>query len=46
MTANFGSAAPKTEIEDRNRPGGWMVRASVLGGLVAVAGVVGLALWR
>ena len=34
MTANFGSAAPKTEIEDRNRPAGWMVRASVLGGLV------------
>lgn len=34
MTANFGSAAPKTEIEVRNRPGGWMVRASVLGGLV------------
>jgi len=22
------------EIEDRNKPGGWMVRASVLGGLV------------
>jgi hypothetical protein len=23
-----------TEIADRNKPGGWMVRASVLGGLV------------
>ena len=23
-----------TEIEDRNRPGGWLVRASILGGLV------------
>jgi hypothetical protein len=22
------------EIDDRNRPGGWMVRASILGGLV------------
>ena len=33
MTASFGSAAPMAEIEDRNRPGGWMVRASVLGGL-------------
>ena len=34
MTASFGSAAPMVAIEDRNRPGGWMVRASVLGGLV------------
>jgi len=34
MTASFGSAAPKAGIEDRIRPGGWMVRASVLGGLV------------
>ena len=34
MTASFGSAAPMAEVEDRNRPGGWMVRASVLGGLV------------
>ena len=34
MTASFGTAASKAEIEDRNRPGGWMVRASVLGGLV------------
>ena len=34
MTASFRSAAPMAEIEDRNRPGGWMVRASVLGALV------------
>ena len=34
MTASFGSTARMAEIEDRNRPGGWMVRASVLGGLV------------
>ena len=31
-TASLGSA-PMAEIEDTNRPGGWMARASVPGGL-------------
>lgn len=30
---SFGSPSPTAEIADRNKPGGWMVRASVLGGL-------------
>ena len=33
MATGFGSTSPKAEIADRNKPGGWMVRASVLGGL-------------
>jgi len=34
MTAGFGSTSPVAEIEDRNKPGGWMVRTSGPGGLV------------
>ena len=34
MTASFGSTARMAEIEDRNKPGGWTVRASVLGELL------------
>lgn len=35
MTTNFGSTSPMmAEIEDHNRPGGWMVHASVLGELL------------
>jgi len=34
MTTGLGSTSPMAEIIDRNKPGGWMVRASVLGGFV------------